>query len=80
MDSHSRVFLNGAIVIEDDTIKAIGHCHHILTQFSSLSPQLIDLNGQILLPGLNVNNAFFAELNLGKILCSVSGIKCFGVL
>lgn len=58
MDSQSRVFLNGAIVIEDDTIKAIGHCHHILSQFSSLSPQLIDLNGQILFPGLNVNNVF----------------------
>ncbi|KAI5679410.1 hypothetical protein M9H77_10360 [Catharanthus roseus] len=51
MDPQSRVFLDGAIVIEDDRIKAIGHSRDILIQFSSLSPKLEDLNGQILLPG-----------------------------
>lgn len=54
MDSDSRVFLDGAIVIEDDKIKAIGHSHHILADAncSSLSPQFIDLQGQFILPGL----------------------------
>lgn len=84
MDSQSRVFLNGAIVIEDDIIKAIGHCHHILAQFSSLSPQLIDLNGQFLLPGQNVNHGIFiyffflAELNLGNFYVRISGINVSG--
>ncbi|GMN49305.1 hypothetical protein TIFTF001_018476 [Ficus carica] len=52
MDSESRVFSNGGIVIEDDRIRAIGHSSSILYDFSSLAHQIIDLDGHILLPGL----------------------------
>lgn len=52
MDSDSRVFSNGGIVIEDDRIRAIGHSSSILHNFSSLAHQIIDLDGHILLPGL----------------------------
>lgn len=51
MDSQSRVFQNGGIVIENDRIKAIGQSSSVLQQFSALAHQIIDLNGQILLPG-----------------------------
>ena len=52
MDPQSRVFRDGAIVIEHNTIIAIGHSPQILAQFSSLpSSQLLDLQGQFLLPG-----------------------------
>ncbi|GMY26591.1 5'-deoxyadenosine deaminase [Fagus crenata] len=52
MDSKSRVFRNGGIVIQHDSIKAIGHSSDILRDFSALAHQIIDLHSQILLPGL----------------------------
>lgn len=51
MDPQSRVFRNGGIVIEHDSIKAIGQSSDILRDFSALAHQIIDLNSQILLPG-----------------------------
>ncbi|XP_059656614.1 uncharacterized protein LOC132303396 [Cornus florida] len=51
MDPQSRVFRNGGIVIENDEIKAIDQSSHILHHFSALEHQIIDLHGQILLPG-----------------------------
>lgn len=52
MDVEQRVFKDGGIVVEQDKIKAIGHSHHILSDFSHLADQVIDLTGHILLPGL----------------------------
>ncbi|CAJ2631204.1 unnamed protein product [Trifolium pratense] len=52
MDGEQRVFKEGGIVIEKDQIKAIGHSQQILSDFSHVADQLIDLNGHILLPGL----------------------------
>ncbi|KAK3035848.1 hypothetical protein RJ639_032985 [Escallonia herrerae] len=51
MDPERRVFRNGGIVVEDDRVKAIGQSHDILAQFSSLAHQIVNLQGQILLPG-----------------------------
>ncbi|KAI4336545.1 hypothetical protein L6164_015060 [Bauhinia variegata] len=56
MDEQSRVYRDGAIVIARDQIVAIGQSSAILRQFafapSLLSEnQIIDLHGQILLPG-----------------------------
>lgn len=65
MDPQSRVFRDGAIVIQRDTIKAMGHSHQILTQFSYLSPQLIDLQGQFLLPGF-INTHVHTSQQLGR--------------
>ncbi|KAL7241305.1 hypothetical protein ACSBR2_006847 [Camellia fascicularis] len=52
MDPQSRVFRDGAIVIDNDRIKAIGQSSHILSEFSPLANQIVDLHGQFLLPGL----------------------------
>ncbi|KAJ0039308.1 hypothetical protein Pint_23770 [Pistacia integerrima] len=52
MDNESRVFRNGGVFIARDQIKAIGQSADILRQFSSLTDQLVDLHGRILLPGL----------------------------
>ncbi|XP_045802539.1 5-methylthioadenosine/S-adenosylhomocysteine deaminase-like isoform X2 [Trifolium pratense] len=52
MDGEQRVFKEGGIVIEKDQIKAIGHSQQILSDFSHVADQLIDLNGHILLLGL----------------------------
>ena len=51
MDPQSRVFRNGGIIIEHNSIKAIGQSLDILRDFSALTHQIIDLNSQILLPG-----------------------------
>lgn len=52
MDSDLRVFQNGAIVIEGDKIKAIGHADDILHHFSAVPHHsILNLNGGILLPG-----------------------------
>ena len=51
MDPQSLVFLNGGIIIEHNSIKAIGQSSDILRDFSTLTHQIIDLNSQILLPG-----------------------------
>ncbi|KAL2510366.1 5'-deoxyadenosine deaminase [Forsythia ovata] len=51
MDPQNRVFRSGAVVIKDDTIKAIGQSTDMVSQFSSFSPQLIDFEGHFILPG-----------------------------
>ncbi|KAK2993582.1 hypothetical protein RJ640_030889, partial [Escallonia rubra] len=65
MDPERRVFRNGGIVIEDDKIKAIGQSHDILAQFSSLAHQIVNLQGQILLPGF-INTHVHTSQQLGK--------------
>ncbi|XP_052186551.1 uncharacterized protein LOC127797573 [Diospyros lotus] len=51
MDPQSRVFRDGAIVVNGDKITAIGQSSDILRQFSPFSHQIIDLHGQYVLPG-----------------------------
>ncbi|OAY32299.1 5-methylthioadenosine/S-adenosylhomocysteine deaminase [Manihot esculenta] len=51
MDSESRVFRDGGIVIDQDKIKAIGQSPDILAQFSAIAHHIIDLHRQFLLPG-----------------------------
>ncbi|XP_061991768.1 uncharacterized protein LOC133709856 isoform X2 [Rosa rugosa] len=51
VDPDGRVFRNGAVVIEHDSIRAVGQSSAILHQFSAQAHQLLDLNGQIILPG-----------------------------
>ena len=58
MDEQSRVFEDGAIVIEQNLIKAIGHSSLILSQFSAVSAQILDLRGHILLPGILHSSLF----------------------
>ncbi|KAL0004637.1 hypothetical protein SO802_012198 [Lithocarpus litseifolius] len=65
MDPQSRVFRNGGIVIEHDSIKAIGQSSDILRDFSALAHQIIDLNSQILLPGL-INTHVHTSQQLGR--------------
>ncbi|KAJ8529150.1 hypothetical protein K7X08_035985 [Anisodus acutangulus] len=48
MDSQTRVYRNGTIVIQNDTIIAVGKSLEILPQFSH---EVVDLRGQIILPG-----------------------------
>ncbi|KAL3511476.1 hypothetical protein ACH5RR_030877 [Cinchona calisaya] len=64
MDPETRVFRNGAIAIEHDTIKAIGHSDQILAEFSS-HEQLIDLRGQLILPGF-INTHVHTSQQLGR--------------
>ncbi|KAH6824864.1 hypothetical protein C2S53_013857 [Perilla frutescens var. hirtella] len=52
MDAQNRVFRNGAVAVRGDTIVALGQSQDIISQFSSLSPQLLNLHGHFLLPGL----------------------------
>ncbi|XP_030527688.1 5-methylthioadenosine/S-adenosylhomocysteine deaminase-like isoform X2 [Rhodamnia argentea] len=65
MDSESRVYGNGAIVIERDRIKAIGHSVDLLRQFGDVAGEVIDLRGQILLPGF-VNTHVHTSQQLGR--------------
>lgn len=65
MDPQTRVFRHGAIAILHDTIVAIGPSHQILDRFSSISPQLIDLQAQFLLPGF-VNTHVHTSQQLGR--------------
>ncbi|GAB2297738.1 hypothetical protein Dimus_031825 [Dionaea muscipula] len=65
MDSQSRVFQNGAIVLEDDKIKAIGQSSDILIQFGSSAHQVIDLHGHFILPGL-INTHVHTSQQLGR--------------
>lgn len=65
MDPQSRVFRNGGIVIDHDSIKAIGQSSDILRDFSALAHQIIDLNSQILLPGL-INTHVHTSQQLGR--------------
>lgn len=65
MDDQLRVFRNGGIVVENDRIIAIGQSVDIVTQFSSISDQIIDLNAHFLLPGY-----FLYLINLFHFLLS----------
>ncbi|XP_028550410.1 uncharacterized protein LOC110103880 isoform X1 [Dendrobium catenatum] len=51
MDSESRVFRNGALVIAGDRIEAVGRSLDILRDFSHRADEIIDLAGRFLLPG-----------------------------
>ncbi|KAF3793378.1 Imidazolonepropionase [Nymphaea thermarum] len=51
MDDESRVYSNGAIVVEGDRIRAIGRSFEILDCFSPLADEIVDLQGRIVLPG-----------------------------
>ncbi|GAA0166370.1 hypothetical protein LIER_21536 [Lithospermum erythrorhizon] len=65
MDPLRRVFRDGAVAFEKDSIKAIGHSKEILLQFSSHSPNIIDLNRQFILPGF-VNTHVHTSQQLGR--------------
>ncbi|XP_048430704.1 5-methylthioadenosine/S-adenosylhomocysteine deaminase-like [Pyrus x bretschneideri] len=65
MDSDSHVFRNGGIVIERDAIRAVGQSSDILRQFSALAHRVVDLNGQIVLPGL-INTHVHTSQQLGR--------------
>ncbi|KAK2636852.1 hypothetical protein Ddye_031644 [Dipteronia dyeriana] len=51
MDSENRLFRNGAVFIDHDRIRAVGQSADILQHFSPLTDQILDLQGQIILPG-----------------------------
>ncbi|KAK1266707.1 hypothetical protein QJS04_geneDACA014513 [Acorus gramineus] len=51
VDQESRVFSDGAIVVNGDTIEAIGRSTEILHQYSPLAGEVVDLQRRILLPG-----------------------------
>ncbi|XP_043723769.1 5-methylthioadenosine/S-adenosylhomocysteine deaminase-like [Telopea speciosissima] len=51
MDPENRVFRDGGLVVEADRIKAIGQSSDVLRDFSAHVDEIIDLHGQILLPG-----------------------------
>ncbi|KAK1314756.1 hypothetical protein QJS10_CPA06g01686 [Acorus calamus] len=51
VDQESRVFSDGGIVVDGDTIKAIGRSTEILHQYSPLADEVVDLQRRILLPG-----------------------------
>ncbi|MBA0705238.1 hypothetical protein Golax_017444 [Gossypium laxum] len=65
MDSDCRVFENGAVFIDKDKIKAIGRSPDILQQFSHVAHHILDLHGQILLPGF-VNTHVHTSQQLGR--------------
>ncbi|ERN06278.1 uncharacterized protein LOC18434470 isoform X1 [Amborella trichopoda] len=65
MDSDSRVYKSGGLVVEGDKIKAIASSAEILEQFSSLSDEVIDLNGRIVLPGF-INTHVHTSQQLGR--------------
>lgn len=65
MDPQSRVFRDGAIVIEGDKIKAIGQSSDILRLFSSVPHHSIDLHHHFLLPGF-VNTHVHTSQQLGR--------------
>ncbi|XVF02177.1 hypothetical protein REPUB_Repub04eG0153300 [Reevesia pubescens] len=65
MDSESRVFENGALVIDKDKIKAIGQSPAILQEFSSLAHHIIDLHGEIMLPGF-INTHVHTSQQMGR--------------
>ncbi|CAM8956584.1 unnamed protein product [Rhodiola kirilowii] len=65
MDSESRVFRNGGIVIVKDRIQAIGQSAKILEEFGAVTDQIIDLHGQIILPGF-INTHVHTSQQLGR--------------
>ncbi|KAK6914913.1 Amidohydrolase-related, partial [Dillenia turbinata] len=65
MDSETRVFRNGGIVIESDRIKAVDQSAQILHYFSSIADEIVDLQGKILLPGF-INTHVHTSQQLGR--------------
>ncbi|PIN05329.1 S-adenosylhomocysteine deaminase [Handroanthus impetiginosus] len=65
MDFQNRVFRNGAVAVRGDTILAVGQSQDVISQFSSLSPHLLNLHGQFLLPGL-INTHVHTSQQLGR--------------
>lgn len=52
MDSDLRVFNDGAMVVEEDRIKALGPSKLIIDSFSKKADEIIDLSGYWIIPGL----------------------------
>ncbi|KAL5699426.1 hypothetical protein ACHQM5_030333 [Ranunculus cassubicifolius] len=70
MDPSNRVFKNGAILIEGDTIKQIGQSSQLLQQYQHRKDvQLIDLKGKYIIPGL-VNTHVHTSLHLERGLAN----------
>ncbi|KAL9275691.1 5'-deoxyadenosine deaminase-like protein [Drosera capensis] len=65
MDSHTRVYRNGGIVIEDDRIKAIGQSKEIVDRFGAVADKCVDLKGQFVLPGM-VNTHVHTSQQIGR--------------
>ncbi|KAF8018389.1 hypothetical protein BT93_H3316 [Corymbia citriodora subsp. variegata] len=65
MDSESRVYGDGAVIIDRHRIEAIGHSGDLLRQFHDVAGEVIDLRGQILLPGF-VNTHVHTSQQLGR--------------
>lgn len=51
MDSDSRVFRNGALVIAGERIEAVGLSPDIVRDFSHRADETFDLAGRFVLPG-----------------------------
>lgn len=68
MDSESRVYRNGAVLVDDDVIRLIGQSDDILKQCKGhRHVNYIDLKGRLLLPGLintHVHTSLHFERNL----------------
>ncbi|GAB2241963.1 hypothetical protein Droror1_Dr00018738 [Drosera rotundifolia] len=65
MDSHTRVYQNGGIVIEDDRIKAIGQSKEIVDRFGAVADKCVDLKGKFVLPGM-INTHVHTSQQLGR--------------
>ncbi|KAK4402605.1 5-methylthioadenosine/S-adenosylhomocysteine deaminase [Sesamum angolense] len=80
MDSQNRVYRNGAVVVRGDTIAAVGQSEDIISEFSSLSPHLVNLHGQFLLPagGQHVSGMARAVELLGIRACLTQSVMDAG--
>lgn len=65
MDSESRVYRNGGLVIMNDRIEAIGQSAEILKEFRGAADEIIYLDGKILLPGF-INTHVHTSQQLGR--------------
>ncbi|XP_050208228.1 uncharacterized protein LOC126657566 [Mercurialis annua] len=65
MDAETRVFQNGAVVIQQDKIQAVGQTSDILAEFSGTADHIVNLNGNFLLPGL-INTHVHTSQQLGR--------------
>lgn len=65
VDADFRVFRNGALVVSNDVIQAIGQSNDILDDFSNCAAEIIDLNGKFLLPGF-INTHVHTSQQLGR--------------
>uniref|UniRef100_A0A7N0TNF7 Amidohydrolase-related domain-containing protein n=1 Tax=Kalanchoe fedtschenkoi TaxID=63787 RepID=A0A7N0TNF7_KALFE len=65
MDSENRVFRNGGIVVVKDRIQGIDQSAKILENFGAIADHIIDLHGQIILPGF-INTHVHTSQQLGR--------------